>query len=267
MGYWDDPDFISDPDPVESVGLVLAEEAALKDYLSGLTVPTPKGPAPVKVWFRWPDSERQIIYPYITIDFIDIHPDYTRWESVHSMDPQLRYFEEDDGSGGIVSGYRSHLYRPSESPSLGEFPDDVSSFQVDQYMAFQAVYQVSVFSRSALHDRFLTARFMTDIFGPRPFWIAVGADETWRRCELNQFVVGDTAETTESSKRIFRKNYTISIDCEIPQSKIREVYKVLRVHGDLYADSQTSREAPNHPADGPHEVAVGSFTVDPEEQP
>ena len=42
-------------------------------------VPDPKGGPDVEVgvWFRWPTSERQIKYPFITIDAIAAEPEYS----------------------------------------------------------------------------------------------------------------------------------------------------------------------------------------------
>lgn len=51
---------------------ILAESAALKRKLEGLTVSYPRQRT-VDVWFRWPNKEvREVSHPLITIDLVDI---------------------------------------------------------------------------------------------------------------------------------------------------------------------------------------------------
>jgi hypothetical protein len=73
----------------------------------------------------------------------------------------------------------------------------------------------------------------------------------------------DTMETTESgNKRIFRKIYTIIMDAEIPQSTIEELYKVSRVHTDVYANKNT-REAVTHTYNSVHTIGEPVTVVPP----
>ena len=96
------------------------------------------------------------------------------------------------------------------------------------------ILQVSHFCRSALHDRYLTSIFMTDVLPVRPFCIE-SVDDVWRRTERIGFQAADSIETTESgTKRIFRKIYTISMLTEIPQNHFDSAegysdYQALRV--------------------------------------
>ena len=58
-------------------GFLLSEDKMMLDHLSGITVPSrePTDPkTPVGVWFRWPEGERQIKYPFITIDLLSAEP-------------------------------------------------------------------------------------------------------------------------------------------------------------------------------------------------
>ena len=201
------------PDLVNHSGFILAEDEALKTYLTGMTVPTrpdSSDTTEVGVWFRYPEGERNIKYPFITIDLIDAAPAYDLWTS--------DYVQPTTG-----------LYQPSVSPDMPT-PDPGMGLSVWNYLAFRLQYQVSVHSRSSLHDRFLMSRFFTDVFPPRPFWMGVDADNTWRRTELVDTVQADLMETTESgNKRIFRKVYTISMLAEIPQDNIAQAWQVLRV--------------------------------------
>ncbi len=211
---------LAEPDLVGHRGFILAEDEALKSHLTGIKVPprpesTPAEYEEVGVWFRFPEGERQIKYPFITIDLLSVEPDFDLFTSVYWQDTQ-------------------NLYRPDFSPTLPIPPDGWprQDWRVMNYLPFKLLYQVSHFSRSALHDRYLMSIFMTDVFHVRPFFIHVAADDTMRRTEVINYVSGDAPETTESgTKRIFRKMYTISMLAEIPQDRLLDnaVYNALRV--------------------------------------
>ena len=205
--------FVGDPDLYAHTGFLLAEDDALHRYLENIKVPTKPngdGATDVKVWFRFPEGERQITYPFITINMIDVAPAYELWTSEYVVNPV-------------------GLYRPSVAPTLPE-PNTDMGYAIRPYLPFNISYQITVHTRSNLHDRYLASLFFTDIFPPRPFWLGVEADNTWRRCELLDFAQQDIPETTESgTKRIFRKIYTISMLAEVPQDRMPQVWKVLRV--------------------------------------
>jgi hypothetical protein len=205
---------VGSPDLVAHTGFLLAEDEALKSYLKGLTVPERPGSAKTQeigVWFRWPEGERQIKYPFITIDLIDVAPAYELWTSEYSLNTDS-------------------LYWPSVSPSLGTVANpSTTRHYARPFLAFKLAYQISLHTRSVQHDRYLNSLFFTDYFPPRPFWIGVDADNTWRRCELVDYAQADMTETTETgNKRIFRKVYTISMLAEIPQERLALAWKVLR---------------------------------------
>lgn len=204
---------IGAPDLVTHTGFILAEDAALKSYLSGIQVPERPGSihqTDVGVWFRFPEGERHINFPFITIDLLTAEPAYDLFTSV--------YQEDERG-----------LYQPSVSPDLPALGSPLLKHSIPNYLPFQLVYQVTVHSRSAMHDRFLMSLFMTDIIPPRPFWLKVDADGTYRRVERVGFTQSDTLETTESgSKRNFRKVYTLTLLAEIPQTAFFTTYRVLR---------------------------------------
>jgi len=205
------------------VGFLLAEDEALRSYLTGIEVPGRDADSPkekVGVWFRWPQGERQIRYPYITIDALTAEPAYELFSSNH-IEPT------------------AGLYRPSVSPTLPPPPGSwtYQNYGILNYLPFRLVYQVSVFSRHNLHDRYLRSIFATDVFPQRPFWIACGADNTWRRTELIGFANTDQPETSESgTKRIFRKVYTVQMLAEVPQTRFQDsvFWKVFRFHLDAY---------------------------------
>lgn len=205
--------FVGQPDALLHTGFLLAEDDAVHRYLENIKVP--KRPdkddmEKVGVWFRFPEGERQIRYPFITIDLVDVAPAYDLWTSEYWVNPV-------------------GLYRPDVSPTLPE-PNTDMGYSIRPYLAFNIAYQITVHCRSHLHDRYLSSLFFTDILPPRPFWIGVDADNTWRRCDLLDYAQQDVPETTESgTKRIFRKMYTIGLLAEIPQDRLEQVWKVLRV--------------------------------------
>jgi len=72
---------IDDPVGVKHTGFLLAEDEALKQYLTGLEAPDREHYVDVDVWYRYPEGERRIKYPFITIDFLAVDPDPSRWTS------------------------------------------------------------------------------------------------------------------------------------------------------------------------------------------
>lgn len=189
------------PNLESHLGFILSEEEALKTWLTGITVPTPgkTGTTDVGVWFRYPEGERQIKYPFIVIDMLTIEPDFDLFTSTYVQDP-------------------TDLYIPSVSPSLPPPPIGLG-YSVREFLPWRIVWQVSHYARSNLHDRYLTSIFATDILPVRPFFIYNAADGVDRRTDRLSFQAADTMETTESgTKRIFRKIYTISMLTEIPQN-------------------------------------------------
>jgi hypothetical protein len=215
----------AEPDLVAHLGFILSEEEALKSWLTGVKVPTRPGSTDytnVNVWFRWPEGERQISYPYITIDLLSVEPNYGLWTSTYIQDP-------------------NGLYQPSVRPDLPPPPQD-QVYNIREYLAMDLVWQIAVYSRSALHDRYLTSIFTTDILPPRPFFITNPADDVARRVDRLAFQTADAMETTESgTKRIFRKLYTISMLTEIPQQRFFDDivgFQALRVYIPVVAREQ-----------------------------
>src|SRR5262245_14258956 len=69
-------------------GFLLAEDEMMKDHLSGITVPGRDETAPevpLGVWFRWPEGERQLRYPFATVDLLAADPAFDLFTSVHYL--------------------------------------------------------------------------------------------------------------------------------------------------------------------------------------
>lgn len=260
-----DWNYIADPDIDAHTGFILAEEAALKRYVSGHSVPNPKAPGgsqEVPVWFRWPEGERKIVYPYVTIDMLSVFPDYSRWQSVWDVGGLTLDFENPD-TGQVT---RSGMYFPSETPDVQNGDTD-QAYSGDRYLGYKILFQVAHHSRNARHDRYLQARFMTDLFPPQQWFIGVDADATWRRCELVDFTPQDLMESAESgTKRIFRKVYTISMEAEIAPTAITYLEEARQVHVDIYnkedvdANDNVKKEAVGHSSTADHDIAIDNYT-------
>lgn len=232
-------DLIGGQDSNDDAGFILAEESALRKYLSGTTVPIYKsgqqtgGRQEVPVYFRWPTSERNIVYPYITIDLLSVDPAYTRWHSwTNPMLTPALYSTEDDTHHAVASRYYPDVARDFE-PS-----DDAFGFWTGPYQPYDLLFQISVFSRTVHHDRFLTSRFFVDFMRQRNFWVSTDIDGVWHRCETMGFVSGDSMETMEATKRQFRKIFTVRMETEIPSTKLYELRKVDRVDIKLFDEQR-----------------------------
>jgi hypothetical protein len=229
---WKEADLIGGQDTNANAGFILAEESALREYLSGITVPNftggkqQKETRTVPVYYRWPTSERNIVYPYITIDLLSIDPAYERWQSWTDSFQIPAQFVRDDQPGHVRYGN----YYPDQAHDVELSNEDSFGFKSGPYMPYNMLFQVSVFSRTVHDDRYLASRFFVDFFAQRNFWVATEIDKVWHRCELQSFVSGDSMETMEATKRQFRKIFTVRMETEIPSEKLWELRKVRKVN-------------------------------------
>ena len=197
---------------------LLTEDDALKNMLEGIVVPGDKPNRTVPVYFRFPESERQIVYPFITIDLIGIDPAYDLWTSTYPYDEHTDLFE---GPGGVPA--HTGLHEPSVSPSVWTAPnppDPSKPLRRLNYLAYRLTYQITTWSKMFAHDRVMTARLMRDIIRPRPSWLRVDADGTWKRMEMLGWSSADLPTQEGNIKRIFRKAFTVSLQTELPQDDI-----------------------------------------------
>ena len=110
------------------MSFILAEDAALKTYLSGMTVSDEKNNSrAVGVWFGFPDVElRQQIFPFITIELIDVRPANERQTYGLFVD------EDNNGTQAAVANYKFQYHTP---------------------VAYDLEYQLVTYSRHPRHDR------------------------------------------------------------------------------------------------------------------
>ncbi len=204
-------------------GFLLAEDEAIKARLTGLTVTDDRNNTrPIQVFFRYPDAETEREYPFITIEMLDIVHAKNRQ---HSELP-IYYYNTAGGASaptGASSMPNAMNYWPSNSADFG-YLTNKNNYQVlvsNEFVPVDLLYQVSTFTRSALHDRQLSATMLTKAFPFRKGSIHVPADNTDRRLELLDWSTADLLDPEAGyRKRIFRKVYTLQMSAELPSSDV-----------------------------------------------
>jgi hypothetical protein len=195
---------------------VLAEDAALKSYLSGMTVSDEKNATrAVGVWFGYPDVEiRQQIFPFVTIELIDIRP---------ANDRQTYGINVDNDYMGTVASTSNHLY---------EYTTPI---------AYDLEYQLTTYARHPRHDRAIILqmhRKFPSKYGFLPVLNDLGTETSHRHMFVEYYSKRDTVDNdaTSGNKRLLRNVYTVRVVSELtPEqiSSIRTVDEVLINQGTL----------------------------------
>lgn len=202
---------------------LLAEDEALKAKLSNVTVVAPReagGRKRAKVWFGFPDQERERSYPFITIDLLDI------------------VFANDRAHSAQLAPVD---YWPSEYATFAEWatangiPYDPATQwpMVREFHPYNLIYQVATHARTSQHDRELMATLIGTAYIPdRWGYLQVPADGSERHLIREGFTPADYLEGAgEDAKRVFRKVYNVSVTAEIPPENPFIYYQVVAVHG------------------------------------
>lgn len=214
------------------VGFLLAEDEALKKLFQGLTVTDDRdNERAVEVFFRYPEGETERSYPFITLEHIDIIHARNRQHSESDI-----FFRTGAGaSPAIPVGSANRMdYWPSVSSNFNfkTGKDSYAYLEANEHVPVDLLYQISTFTRTALHDRQLSAKILTEIFPWRKGFIDISADNTIRRLDLLDWTTADLLDPEAGyRKRIFRKVYTVQITAEIPSSRIVGVEAVETVVG------------------------------------
>jgi hypothetical protein len=170
---------------------LLSEDKALRELLQGVTVHDQRAdgddvPRQVGVWFGQPDQElRAQIYPYITIDMIDINRDPAR---------EMR---------GLVNNV---YLRPAGLP-VGQ------DFEIPIPIPVTVDYQITTYARHPRHDRELIATLLYTKL-PLRFGILELDDNTVRRLDV---VDVSKRDVTENGKRLFVNSITVRVSSEIAE--------------------------------------------------
>lgn len=213
-------------------GFLLAEDEAIKARLTGITVSDDRNATrPVKVFFRYPEAETERDYPFITIEMLDIVHAKNRQ---HSENPLYYYNTAGGASVPADIAQRPNVlsYWPSTSSDFSFITnrDDYSVLTTNEFVPVDLLYQVSTFTRSALHDRYLSSIMLTKIFPFRRGSIHVPADNTDRRLELLDWSTADLLDPEAGyRKRIFRKVYTLQMSAELPSTDLFGTQQATRV--------------------------------------
>ena len=182
------------------MAFLLAEDAALRQKLQSITVTDQKADnqnvaRQVGVWFGQPDQElRTQVYPYITIDMIDLREDPSR------------------AMRGIVSPY---YLQPIDLESN-------EGFSTHMPVPVNIDYQITTYSRHPRHDREILSQLLHGPLTLR-FGTLKVEDGTARRLDVVNIAKRDV---TEQAKRLFVNAITVRISSEIPQDAIDRFTKV-----------------------------------------
>jgi len=216
------------------VGFLLAEDEAIKNILRNLTVTDDRNNArTVEVFFRYPEAETEREYPFITIEHIDIIHARNRQHSESDI-----FYRTGAGSSRPIPANSPNRmdYWPSVSTdfSFKTARDSYEYLEANEHVPVDLLYQVSTFTRTALHDRQLSAKMLTEVFPWRRGFIDIGADDTIRRLDLLDWTTADLLDPEAGyRKRIFRKVYTVQMTAEIPSSRIIGRHAVEEVSGNI----------------------------------
>lgn len=172
-----------------SNGFIVAEDLALKTRLQGIIVKDDKNQnRQVKVWYGYPDVEiREQVFPYITIDLIDIIPANER--------QTYGYLIDDDYQGTIA-------------PQAGR------TYQYNIPVAYDLVYQVTSWARHPRHDRAIMHSLFTKLPSKYGYLIVpneLGTENSSRSMFLDGFVKRDTVESETGNRRLLRNVFSLRV--------------------------------------------------------
>lgn len=218
-------------------GFLLAEDAAVKGRFSAITVTDDRNAErPVSVFFRYPEGETEKMFPFITVEMIDLVHDTTRQQSEHYY-----YYAKGNSASATTGRYIDYYPSTYNAQDLSDLDPGVHFFRMDSFVPVTLVYQISTFTRSALHDRQLTSKILRRVMPFRRGFIEVPEDGTIRRFDLAGWTSADLLDQEAGfKKRIFRKVFTVQMSAEIPTSDINLIKRVERVMGIIKNKDQSS---------------------------
>jgi hypothetical protein len=187
------------------------------------------GDRKVQVFFRYPESETERTYPFITIENIDINHARPRQHSETVIYTPRSVSASAQAPNNLT-------YWPSENPSLSASAG--VAIATNEFTPLDLLYQISTFSRTALHDRQLTSMMLKILTPFRYGFITVESDNTLRRFELLDWIAADLLDPESGyRKRIFRKIYTVQMSAELPPSDVYTTRRVSTVSGTVNGTS------------------------------
>jgi hypothetical protein len=201
-----------------ATGFLLAEDEAVKAKFSGITLADDRnGARPVKVFYRWPEQEMEKAFPFITIECIGI----THAEERQHSDQYLYGFvgTPSVGQEAFMTPATSVTYWPDTDTDVDQVAGAAAGWvRTQEFVPVNLMYQVATHTRSALHDRQLTAILMGTQRIPFRFGhLLVPADDSVRRFDCLGWQQADMHDGEAGNRKmIFRKVYTLQTTAELP---------------------------------------------------
>jgi hypothetical protein len=146
-------------------------------------------------------------------------------------------------------------YWPSTSASFNHITNknNYDYLEANEHVPVDLLYQISTFTRSAIHDRQLTGTILAQVLPFRRGFIEVPADGSIRRLDLLDWTTADLLDPEAGyRKRIFRKVYTVQMTAEIPSSQVIGRYAVSEVLGSvgqIYSENNGVYTMSNEPTE------------------
>lgn len=201
---------------MEAIPWIEDEDALLKEKLAGIVVTDAKAPGGrgVKVWYRYPEQEeRDIVYPFITIDMIGVREALDRAHRGGQIRPSL-------------TGYRPPEYvgAPEGRVHVTEWP-----------VAMDLDYQLTTYARNIQHDRQIM-RQLWALFPGRYGSLGGNAAPYVRpfSAQVTSMVPGDRLD--EFGKRQFRKIFSLRVFSELWATPVNEVGELTNIDIELPVD-------------------------------
>lgn len=211
-------------------GLILAESAALKAKLSGISVPRPGAePRRVRTYFRYPDEQTERIYPFITIEFMTLQFARDRAHSVHMI--PINYW-------------------PSEYPTFQEYADAhnltqwtgrVGSAEVLYWHPYNMLFQISVHSRDPLDALYIEGVLVGTHYIPdRWGYLTIPEDGSIRWLDRMEQRTANYLEGNPQgmNQTVFRTIYTVSVNAYVPPDDPAIYLQALQIMGLILQISQ-----------------------------
>jgi hypothetical protein len=201
---------------------LLSEDKALRENLQGVIVHDQKAdgaetPRQVGVWFGQPDQEiRPQVFPFITIDMIDVMRDTVREMRGTVVYDELGAYLAPDN---VVD---------SEDNSI-PFDPETMGFEVEMPIPVMIDYQITTYARHPRHDRELLSQLLYSKL-PLRFGQLSLDDNTVRRLEVMDVSKRDV---TEQGKRMFVNAITVRVSSEIAQGQYHALTPVQTVESTI----------------------------------
>lgn len=214
-------------------GFLLAEDEALKEHMKGITVSDDRHNArPVKVFFRYPETETEKEFPFITIEMVSMDYARGRQHSEHFLYYSNTLAASAPYDPNFIGYYPSELDQTDLASLLQSENADI--LRTNSYVQVDLMYQIATHTRSALHDRQLTSYILRNKLKLRSNFLVVPTDGTVRRLDLLSWSQSDLLDAEAGyRKRIFRKVYTVQINAELPVTDFVNIKRVSTVIGNI----------------------------------